>query len=1082
MAAECVIPLDLVPKLAVAADANPKMAAVAVAASPAAVMVASAQPQPQQLQLVHFVVGSHHQFQFSGVAKADQLQIPGAMATVTDGATAAKRKKASPRSLSSSTSSSEVMSPAPSPMAAAAPTSEADSRCTICGQNFADNKSAFNAHIKAHLKEKLNNRRARAEKQMQQSKVAAATAPQSTPTGKINNQTAAAVASVATAAALGQVQQQSLVEKAASGSSPGQRKRKKPSTPPPHSPHPTANTPAPTTPRPAPSLATMQRPQSATAVLQKHPLLPPPLIGLPPPPPPPRPQTLQHSLASHHQVMAELAACKPIPPSQQQPQFLTATVSSEPLPPPLPLPAALKPQQAPQVPSTTLAAMSEITNPKKPEVALQNSTSISVVVKQQQEQQRHQQQQPSQPPTLPLDNLCTPEISDMEEDLMSYEMEMNRIDFHNDLSTILDQLEKDFESPGLMGDFMMDEMPPSQPAAMIDTPPDSDSEVYFQNPISPSAAAATSTLSAELQSLVAAAAAATAADDHASLKSKPPFPIVTSSSSVSSATSSSSEVTPYNGQLDLLGFDRFVRVQSAARPDAAAVSQQRTMESQQQAAASSSPSASGAMNAMTGSGCTVVQSPASLAKVGPLNPKALAVLSQLPSKLFPTGPGADSTRLVNVVKVENATTTNKVSSLAASAASISTTPSAVTPYTVINIECHQPGKNGEIEKKVLETYRAIETRGEIKLVAVGSTTVVSGEQPRTVAMGNCGGAGTYNYYNHNSQPEPSPMSTCSSSHDSAIDSPMSGMSTDENSVFERQATKKLSYPQSCIQCPEKFSKLSELLEHQITTHQNQEHRCERCGQAFSSHPGLLGHRRTHPECGLVVASSSSSRPEQQQLQQSRQKPFSCRSCKRSFTQRGHLNRHEKTHGAETGGKTKGAVATTTAWNDDFTCKVCGKRCKNNAGLARHRAKHLTCAQCAVSFDSKAALQDHLFKRHPESAVITVEKPPPPPPQSEHGDYDDDFESDLRTRSAMETATATRRGDSFLVSCCADEDDDEDQVQISGLAASLGSDGGSSSKGLSPDALGESLVDISDSNFFDFDKDLNDEFYSTADLF
>ena len=39
----------------------------------------------------------------------------------------------------------------------------------------------------------------------------------------------------------------------------------------------------------------------------------------------------------------------------------------------------------------------------------------------------------------------------MEEDLMSYEMEMNRIDFHNDLSTILDQLEKDFESPGLMG-------------------------------------------------------------------------------------------------------------------------------------------------------------------------------------------------------------------------------------------------------------------------------------------------------------------------------------------------------------------------------------------------------------------------------------------------------------------------------------------------------------------------------------------------------------------------------------------------------------------------------------------------------
>ena len=105
-------------------------------------------------------------------------------------------------------------------------------------------------------------------------------------------------------------------------------------------------------------------------------------------------------------------------------------------------------------------------------------------------------------------------------------------------------------------------------------------------------------------------------------------------------------------------------------------------------------------------------------------------------------------------------------------------------------------------------------------------------------------------------------------------------------------------------------------------------------------------------------------------------------------------------------------------------------------------------------------------------------------KSKHTDDDDGGGGDFE-RSATTTPTATtRRGDSFLVSCCPDEDEDDDQVQISGLAsASLGgSDAASSSKGLSPDALGESLVDISDSNFFDFDKDLNDEFYSTADLF
>ena len=1031
MAAECGIPLDVVPKLAAtAAEATAATRMAAMAAPPAAANV-----QTQQLQLVHFVVGSQH-LQISGVAKTDQLQIPGAaMAMTTDGATAAKRKKASPPSSSSSSStssSSDVNSPAQSP---AAPSSlKGDSNCTICGRNFVD-KSAFNAHIKAHLKEKLTSRRA--EKQRQESQ-----AQQSAPPGKNNKSVAAAAA----AEALGQGQQQSVAP-AAPGSS-GQRKRKKASTPTPPC------TPAPATPLPPPPSFTSTQmpalPQAPAVLLHKQPLLPPPLTGPTPPPQSPS-QKAPLSLASHHQVMAELAACRPIPPSQQQSEILKAAASSEPLPPPLPPPAVLKPQQAPKVPSTTLAATSGIgmAKPKLPEeAAQQHSTSKP-------QQQPQQQPQPQEAVTLPLDNLCTPEISDMEEDLMSYEMEMNRIDFHNDLSTILDQLEKDFESPGLMGgDFMMEEMAPHPPAA-IETPPDSDSEFYCQKSEPLPASSAASALSPELQSLVTTAAG----DPAASLKPKPAFPIVTSSALLTAP----SEVTLNNGQQDLLGFDRFVRVQSAMRPPPpAAVA----------AAAASQPQA-GALNARPGAGCTVVQSPASLAKVGPLNPRALAVLSQLPSKLFPTTPGADSTRLVNVVKVENATATGKAATAAATAAAAATEATAVTPYTVINIECHQPGKNGEIEKKVLETYRAIETRGEIKLVAVGSTTVVSGEQQQFSGP-NLAKADAQRSYN-SSQPAPSPLSTCSSSHDSAIDSPLSGMSTDESSVFERQAARKVSCPQSCNQCLETFSKLSELLEHQITTHQNQQ-RCDRCGQAFPSHAGLLGHRRTNPECGLPVATAPKPSQPQQPL---RQKQFSCRMCKRSFTQRGHLNRHEKSHREASPKKVT---------SDDLTCKVCGKRCKNSAGLARHRAKHslLACAQCALSFESRAALQDHLLKRHPESAVISVERPPQPPPQLPFGPslagadaqrklVDDD---DFGRSSAASTpgASATGRGDSFLGSCCPDDEDEaEDTVRIS--------DAASTSKGLSsPDALGESLVDISDSNFFDFDKDLDDEFYSTADLF
>ena len=44
-----------------------------------------------------------------------------------------------------------------------------------------------------------------------------------------------------------------------------------------------------------------------------------------------------------------------------------------------------------------------------------------------------------------INALPTPDISDMEEDPMSAEIEMNRIDFRNDISSLLDQIEQDFQ-------------------------------------------------------------------------------------------------------------------------------------------------------------------------------------------------------------------------------------------------------------------------------------------------------------------------------------------------------------------------------------------------------------------------------------------------------------------------------------------------------------------------------------------------------------------------------------------------------------------------------------------------------------
>ena len=200
---------------------------------------------------------------------------------------------------------------------------------------------------------------------------------------------------------------------------------------------------------------------------------------------------------------------------------------------------------------------------------------------------------------------CTPEISDMEDDNMFHEMEMNRIDFHNDLASILDQIEKDFESPCLSHDLR------------LDTPPDSDCENADQlNRL------------LEGQNLLTTDA--------------PPALLVQPSLSSS---------LPSTSNNDLLGLDRF--------------SQRIPMMDD----SSASASASTLLKLENEQQVRLVQSPASVAKVGKLPAKTLAVLNKLPAKLFvPTSPGNGNLRqspnqvtqssnvnFVDVVKVEQTT-------------------------------------------------------------------------------------------------------------------------------------------------------------------------------------------------------------------------------------------------------------------------------------------------------------------------------------------------------------------------------------------------------------------------------------------
>ena len=435
---------------------------------------------------------------------------------------------------------------------------EAEATCTICGLKYEDRVS-FNAHIRAHLKDKLTNRREQQKLKLEQQKTAS-------PGPSINEATQP----------LCKQSLETPTSKAFISSSPSPASDSTTAVPVPN---------AGSVKRAKVTLAneakdqdviknaTVSRP-SAAAVADIQSLLPssplpiskatsvkdkPDLEALL--------NQLQNSqkLASNHpMVMAELAACKPIPPQE--------------------VVGKLKPVVTSTPPTSTMALWGTTSVPASQTVT--NTHTEDSIAKYSPES------------TALAMTPCTPEISDMEDDNMFHEMEMNRIDFHNDLASILDQIEKDFESPCLSHDLR------------LDTPPDSDCENADQlNRL------------LEGQNLLTTDA--------------PPALFVQPS-------------LPSTSNNDLLGLDRF--------------SQRIPMMDD----SSASASASTLLKLENEQQVRLVQSPASVAKVGKLPAKTLAVLNKLPAKLFvPNSPGNGNLRqspnqmtessnvnFVDVVKVE----------------------------------------------------------------------------------------------------------------------------------------------------------------------------------------------------------------------------------------------------------------------------------------------------------------------------------------------------------------------------------------------------------------------------------------------
>ncbi|XP_038587385.1 zinc finger protein 37-like [Micropterus salmoides] len=135
----------------------------------------------------------------------------------------------------------------------------------------------------------------------------------------------------------------------------------------------------------------------------------------------------------------------------------------------------------------------------------------------------------------------------------------------------------------------------------------------------------------------------------------------------------------------------------------------------------------------------------------------------------------------------------------------------------------------------------------------------------------------------------------------------------------------------CNVCGKSLADLRSLTRHKLTHSEERRYGCEVCGKRFKLPGGLKSHEKVHTSrdrpylchicCKTFVTNHSLTA---HMLTHSNEKPFTCSICSKGFVSKGDLNSHMRVHTSEA----------------PYGCSECGRRFKRKTHLNNHVRSHL----------------------------------------------------------------------------------------------------------------------------------------------